>query len=743
MSLEHKDRIIESLLEEVLGGKRPPDLTDRIMQRLADTESGEADSSNTELSPLPSFDDDPAREYRSNRERDEGLIQDRTSRVPIHVDLPPMVPGVEPAPIVQLPAHELIAVKRHKTIRRDRSSVYWMSAMFVAGAAACGAVVYFGASQGLFPFLTDQQSQIAKQSDSKGEETKSVAGDSSRTTDSNGVSPFDPGNSFTNRRQIAQSMLGKGTSPQFKQELGVNPATAIPLPTKAISVSTPVLPAALSDQKVVGSINERIQHVWKSNGLDSLASVSDEVFCDRTFLTVLGRSPTAEELSEFMATDIAERRADLAWQLTTSPKYQETFANHWSKLLLSSWLPGIPANIRDVRVERLAEYFKQSLIQQKPYDKIVRDLITASGKTEPSADNYNPATNFWAVLADGQQSLVTSSITRNTLGVRMDCAQCHELSETHLAQRDFWQVNSYLRALDATAMGTELALFDNRVNVMAGNVTISYPRRDNTVEASSPTVSSEWFEAAPRDLPVAQLREFLATTLTSNDRFRRTSANQVWGFVFGYGLCNPIGDFGDHNPVLDEPLLKEISDQFAAHEYQLPNLVRWLVLSQPFSVPEESSLVMDDPAVHGTPLFSRYYNKGQLPAVTLDSLAIVMKAYQSPGRSGGAKLAVLASVQPRGKAPTATLNGPKVAPQISLPSEAMDSWGTHEKYSALLNRISSAKIPIEEKASHIFMLATGRAHTAQELELAVSILKSNPDDSRACLQDIWWSLTQR
>src|SRR5262249_52004964 len=101
-----------------------------------------------------------------------------------------------------------------------------------------------------------------------------------------------------------------------------------------------------------------------------------------------------------------------------------------------------------------ATWLEDQFAQNRPWDKVAADLITAKGK-----NSDNGAVNF--ILAhlgentpqarrreDGRFQMVpiTSRITRLFLGIQTQCTQCHNHpSDPSLKQGHFWGINVFLR----------------------------------------------------------------------------------------------------------------------------------------------------------------------------------------------------------------------------------------------------------------------------------------------------------
>ena len=77
--------------------------------------------------------------------------------------------------------------------------------------------------------------------------------------------------------------------------------------------------------------------------------------------------------------------------------------------------------------------------ENKPYDRMVRELITARGSTF-----QNPPANFFRFTRDPKLAMETT--TQLFLGVRMVCAQCHDHPFEKWTQNQYFQLTAFFGA---------------------------------------------------------------------------------------------------------------------------------------------------------------------------------------------------------------------------------------------------------------------------------------------------------
>src|SRR5262245_47962090 len=108
---------------------------------------------------------------------------------------------------------------------------------------------------------------------------------------------------------------------------------------------------------------------------------SNNEFLRRASLDATGTLPTASEAEEFLASKVSDKRSRLIERLLNSSAYVDYWAYKWSDLLQVS--SERPENPRLTRGAILSYYgwIRDSVAQNKPWDKMVRELLVATGNS--------------------------------------------------------------------------------------------------------------------------------------------------------------------------------------------------------------------------------------------------------------------------------------------------------------------------------------------------------------------------
>ena len=93
--------------------------------------------------------------------------------------------------------------------------------------------------------------------------------------------------------------------------------------------------------------------------------------------------PTSEE-SNFLADQSADKRAKLIDRLIQKPEFVDYWSYKWSDLLLVS-----SRRLNSTAMWAFYDWIRESVKQNKPWDKFARDIFLSSGSTrENGALNY-------------------------------------------------------------------------------------------------------------------------------------------------------------------------------------------------------------------------------------------------------------------------------------------------------------------------------------------------------------------
>lgn len=166
----------------------------------------------------------------------------------------------------------------------------------------------------------------------------------------------------------------------------------------------------------------------------------DATFLRRSCVDIAGRLPTAEELKVFMADTTADKHSRLIIRLFYEPAAAE---RRFQRL-------ADPLRVKDqvfgVSQETYLEWLRQAFREDRPFSKILSQLLTAEGSLKD-----NPAAGF--LLRDfGCAQATAVESTRAFLGEDIHCAGCHDHPFADTTQRQYYE---FAAAFAVTRSDTE------------------------------------------------------------------------------------------------------------------------------------------------------------------------------------------------------------------------------------------------------------------------------------------------
>ncbi|HET6573854.1 MAG TPA: DUF1549 and DUF1553 domain-containing protein [Fimbriiglobus sp.] len=358
---------------------------------------------------------------------------------------------------------------------------------------------------------------------------------------------------------------------------------------------------------VAQMIDEHIDRKLAEAKVPAGPAASDDEFLRRAYLDLTGVIPTAAKTRAFLDSTDPQKRAKLIDELLAS----ETYGKHQADLWVPKLFPRDSAN-RFVLREPLAKWFADQFNADTRWDKLVYDLVTASGTV---ADN--PAVTYY--LANRSVDKLTDTVTQHFLGVQLQCAQCHNHPFNAWKQTEYWGMAAFFSKVQP----------QNPRNPNRGGDAMQVGVRELPVKSRL----RNFFPDSAKDVPPKFLggpepklasrepyRPELAEWMTGprNPYFARAMVNRTWGQLFGRGFVNPIEDMGEGAIASHPELLDALTREFVKSGFDVKHLTRCICASQAYQRTSKPSGSEADPA-----LFARMAVKVMTPEQLFDSLGRV------------------------------------------------------------------------------------------------------------------------
>ncbi|HEY2159232.1 MAG TPA: DUF1549 and DUF1553 domain-containing protein, partial [Isosphaeraceae bacterium] len=378
---------------------------------------------------------------------------------------------------------------------------------------------------------------------------------------------------------------------RFGGLVGVSRAT-VPLSTESITWTEP---------RSTNPIDPLVFRKLRELGVEPSGPCTDAEFARRSSLDICGVLPDPAEVAALEKDGDPEKRSKWVDALIERPEYADLFAMKWSAILKNKRTLG---NVSQAGTFAFHGWIRQSLAENKPYDRFVSEIVAARG--EPSV---NPAV-LWYRQVDTLESRVDDT-AQLFLGMRIQCARCHHHPFERCSQDDYYGFASLF-----TRIGNKGDDPSNpRLYVLAeGKATNPVTGRERSPK---PLGAAEMADLGPSVDPREKLADWLRQR--DNPYFARALANRYWKHFLGRGLVEPEDDMLVSNPPSNPELLDALADSFVRSGYDLKALVRLIATSKAY----DRSSLPNATNERDRRNFARFYAK-RLPAeVLLDALNLV------------------------------------------------------------------------------------------------------------------------
>ena len=306
---------------------------------------------------------------------------------------------------------------------------------------------------------------------------------------------------------------------------------------------------------------------------------SDAVFIRRVYLDVIGTLPTAAEAQAFILDpDTSNKRRVVIDQLLERPEYADYWSMKWGDILRIK--AEFPVNLWPNAAQAYHHWLRAALVENLPYDKFVREILTASG----SNFRVGPV-NFYRAIQNRTPDGIAGAVALTFMGARTDA----------------WPTNAGagLAAFFAqvgykpTQEWKEEHVFWDPLKVAAWGTS------NQTVVGTPPTnrpPSVAIFPDGTRiKLPADRdPREVFADWLITpkNPWFKRAIVNRIWDWLMGRGIIHETDDIRPDNPPSNPALLTYLEKELVAGHYDLKRMYRLILNSQTYQL---SSLTQSNP----------------------------------------------------------------------------------------------------------------------------------------------------
>jgi hypothetical protein len=380
-------------------------------------------------------------------------------------------------------------------------------------------------------------------------------------------------------------------------------------------------------------------------------------------------------------------------------------------------------------------WIRESLRTNKPFDKFVRELITARGSIYTSG----PA-NYFRIHTDS--SMLAEATAQLFLGVRLECAKCHHHPFEKYSQDDYYGMAAFF-SRTGTKNSEEFGLFGRETAVVVRDTGDVRHPRTNQVVGPKPLDAEPVDHALDRRIPLA---DWLASK--DNGFFARNVVNRYLGYLMGRGLADPVDDLRSTNPPTNPPLMDALAGSFVESGYDLKQLIRTIMVSRLYQLDSQPT----EANVADTKFYS-YYQVKRLPAEAL--IDAIDSVTQTQTKYRNLPLGTRAIELPDAEYPDyflATFAKPRRVsvcecerapdPTLAQALHTLNGAGLVVKIRDPKSRVGrhlAAKKPHDEIVTDLYLATLSREPSDAERAASQELLAESPNPAEF-YQDLLWAL---
>ncbi|MDA7866906.1 DUF1549 and DUF1553 domain-containing protein [Verrucomicrobia bacterium] len=469
-------------------------------------------------------------------------------------------------------------------------------------------------------------------------------------------------------------------------------------------------------------------------GLVPSETCTDEEFLRRAFLDAVGRLPSIDETREYLADKRKDKRKRWVDRILKDPLYGDFWANKWADLLRPN-----PDRVGVKSVFMLDRWLRDQFRANTRYDHFVRSIVGHRG----SNHGEGPA----VIYRDRRTPTELSSMfSQLFLGVRMECAKCHHHPFEKWSQADFYQFAAYFGSLKQKGAGLSPPISaGTEIFYFSPGGSVKHPVTEESMAPKPPDGPTN------SDAEDLDPRQSLADWLTEpgNPYFSRAIVNRIWANFFSRGFVNPVDDFRDSNPPINEPLLDALAVHLVEQEFDLKALMATIMRSSLYQL----SAIPNPSNVRDTKNFSRFYRK-RLPAETLlDAVCDVTQVAESfDGMPAGMRAMETWTYKIEShfldafSRPNSSSDPPNERDDKSSVVQALHMMNSDNLQGKLSHKNGwVTQLAQSEKTSpqiieELYLATFSRFPSDEERSIAASVLPDDGKDRQIPLEDLLWAL---
>jgi hypothetical protein len=502
------------------------------------------------------------------------------------------------------------------------------------------------------------------------------------------------------------------------------------------------LSPALSAEQLADRIDELLEARWREKEIQPAPLADDAEFLRRLSLDIGGRIPAVQDVRRFIGDKATDKRRKAVDELLKSPLYSTHFAAVWRALMV----PDSNNPFLQGTGPQLESWLKIRLRENAHYDRMVREIITTPvvgqggmmrpGMT-PRAGEPTPFPFYQAQELKPEN--LAAATSRLFLGVKLECAQCHNHPFAKWKREQFWEYAAFFAGITTPTVPGPVVATNERTD-----------KREIRIMGTDKVVQARFLDnGEPKWSEKHTTRETLADWVTSpeNPYFARAAANRLWAHFFGVGIIEPVDEESDENPPSHPELLNELARQFMLHSFDMKYLVRAIAYSKAYQRSSSwDSADMPDPR-----LFARMSIKGLTAEQLYDSIVEATRYKEQPEIPDPRNQGLIQPVGARAefisrfsnRSDKRTEFQTSILQALALMNGKFVSDATSVQNSVTLAGVIDAPwMKTTDKLESLYLSALSRKPRPEELDRLVKYVeRGGPSgDKDKALADVFWTL---
>lgn len=496
-------------------------------------------------------------------------------------------------------------------------------------------------------------------------------------------------------------------------------------------------------------LDEVISQQCRSLQLQEAPRADANTFLRRLFLVTVGRLPTPSETLAYEQDKGLDRDERWVDQLLADPAFDYAWALRWSDLLRNE-----DKVMSSHGAYLFHDWLRSQIASDRPMKEWIAELVSSTGSTYE-----NPPAAFYRTHRDPE--VAAESVAQVFLGVRIQCAKCHNHPFDRWKQDDYYGLAAYFTTVERKqidnkpndALDKHVITGDEVISLTDKSPSIRHPGRSKMVSPRGLVFEEGANSSEGEDAQGDVLKRFARWLTEENGTIDSNLANRIWYQYFGRGVVEPPDDFRESNPPSNPELLRVLTEEFRSQGYSLKRFSRVLLLSEAFArgAGEDSA---DENLLPSNPYFASYSIRRLAAEPLMDAISDVTgvptKLKTGDEERSEVRSAMRMPGVPKKPGFLTTFGKPnrllvcecERSNQISLGQSLAMANGVEvrDKLTATSNRLSELEgMESRDAVEELFLSSLCRHPSQREREVAVQMIDTVPN-KRLALEDLLWAL---